>query len=152
MGLFGKKKATADDLLALQARLSELERQLQVANERVATCCATTSARSAVEAIDQHAKVVDRFERLERDHALLVHDVDLVEARVGARQDALAHRLDELGRDVDTLADLPSTRDGAGARAVCAPRRPRWPTSRPASRSPCARTSPSSPISFAASR
>ena len=42
-----------------------------------------------------------------------MHDVDLVEARVGARQDALAHQINELGRDVDTLADLPSARDGA---------------------------------------
>ena len=112
MGLFGKKKATADDLLALQARLSELERQLQVANERV-DMLRHDFSEERVEALDQHAKVVDRFERLERDHALLVHDLDLVEARVGARQDALAHQINELGRDVDTLADLPSARDGA---------------------------------------
>ena len=32
MGLFGKKKAAADDLLELQARVGELERQVQAAN------------------------------------------------------------------------------------------------------------------------
>ena len=111
MGLFGKKKAAADDLLALEARLGELERQLQAADERVDRLRHDFSE-ERLEAVDQHAKVVDRFERLERDHALLVHEVDLVESRAGGRLDALAHQIHELGRDVDTLADLPSARDG----------------------------------------
>jgi len=110
LGLFGKKKASADDVVALETRLSELQRQVQVAHERVDMLRHDFSEQCR-ESTDVNAKAVDRFERLERDHALLVHDVDVVEARVGARLDGLAHLVNELGRDVDTLADLPSARD-----------------------------------------
>jgi chromosome segregation ATPase len=107
MGLFGKKKATAVDLaalhvdlVALQGRLNESERERELLAARLAVLEPTPRRLEDLrhELDDHHRKLTDRIDRIERDGAAVAHQVDT----------ALPERLAELAADLDALANLPS--------------------------------------------